>query len=313
MTTPELTPLTDGAIRLRSPRAGDAAVLIGGRDAEIDHWLGPGSDSPEPVGCVEVDGELAGWVDYDTDRSWLGPGEVNVGYAVFPPHRHRGYATRAVQLLMHHLATRTDQVVATLLIDPVNHASLALARRAGFARSTDLDGQAYFKRSVPPLSYSDEVVSIRRPEESDLEADLGAKDDEQIRWMWLPGQRESWEAMTPDEQRAHAAGAFARDEPFGFGTEVDLLGRRGRGALRRLRRLRLGQRPRTPRGSQHLLLRPSRASRQGVREPSRPTDARVPGRPHWLPRGAHSHRFRERRLPPRGGSRRGLSCGPLDQ
>ena len=60
---------------------------------------GPGAKVPAPPVCLEVHGELAGWVDYDVRRSWLSPGEVNVGYALFPTHRHRGYATRAVQLL----------------------------------------------------------------------------------------------------------------------------------------------------------------------------------------------------------------------
>jgi RimJ/RimL family protein N-acetyltransferase len=38
----------------------------------------------------------------------------------------------------------------------------------------------------------------------DLEADLAAKDDEQITWLWLPGQRETWEAMNPGEKHEHA-------------------------------------------------------------------------------------------------------------
>jgi RimJ/RimL family protein N-acetyltransferase len=55
-----------------------------------------------------------------------------------------------------------------------------------------------------PRSYSDGVVTIRRLQTSDLEMDLEAKDDEQITWLWEPGQRENWEAMTGDQQRAHA-------------------------------------------------------------------------------------------------------------
>jgi RimJ/RimL family protein N-acetyltransferase len=197
--------VTDGVVRIRRHGPGDAALLVGGRDAEFHRWLGPGAKEPAPLACIEVDGELAGWVDYDVGRSWLDPGEVNVGYALFPTHRHRGYATRAVQLLMHHLATNTAQGVATLLIDPDNRSSLAVANRAGFARVGDVDGQAYFKRPIPPTSYSDGVVTIRRPRETDLDADLEAKDVEQIRWMWLPGQRESWEAMGAEDKTAHAA------------------------------------------------------------------------------------------------------------
>lgn len=202
---PVLRPVTDGVVRIRPPGAGDAARLVGGRDEEFHRWLGPGAEEPAPLACIEVDRELAGWVDYDVGRSWLVPGEVNVGYALFPAQRHRGHATRAVQLLMHHLATSTAQRVATLLINPDNFPSLDLAERARFHRVGDVDGQRYFKRPIPPLSYSDGVVSIRRPRQTDLAADLEAKDEEQIRWMWLPGERQSWQAMGADEKKAHAA------------------------------------------------------------------------------------------------------------
>jgi RimJ/RimL family protein N-acetyltransferase len=54
------------------------------------------------------------------------------------------------------------------------------------------------------VSYSDGRITIRPLRASDLEADLEAKDDEQIDWLWEPGQRESWESMTPEERREHA-------------------------------------------------------------------------------------------------------------
>ena len=57
---------------------------------------------------------------------------------------------------------------------------------------------------VDPLSYGDGVVTIRRLRASDIDADLAAKDEEQIRWLWEPGQRETWDAMTLEEQRSHA-------------------------------------------------------------------------------------------------------------
>jgi len=68
------------------------------------------------------------------------------------------------------------------------------------------------------IEYSDGVVTIRRQRIEDLDADLEAKDDEQIRWLWLPGQRELWEAMTPSEQRAHATRTLAANgDSFGTG------------------------------------------------------------------------------------------------
>ena len=182
--------------------------------------MGEGSDDPQPTGCIVVGGAIVGWVDFDTDREWLEPGEVNVGYNVFAPRRGEGYATRAVQLLVHHLAVDTDKRTATLLIDPDNGRSLALAARARFCRAGDLDGNRYFKRQVPPLNYTDGVVTIRPQRPGDLDRDVEAKDDEQIDWLWLPGERESWEAMTLDEQRDHALrGLEANAAAFGTGSK----------------------------------------------------------------------------------------------
>lgn len=156
-----LQPTTDGLVTIRPPGEGDAAALIAGRDAEFHRYLGDGDDDPHPTGCVVACGAVVGWVDHDSDRSWLAAGEVNLGYNVFAPHRGRGYATRAVQLLLHHLAVDTDVRIATLLIHPDNHRSLALGARAGFVRRVDLDGNAYLARPVPPLAYADGEVTIR--------------------------------------------------------------------------------------------------------------------------------------------------------
>ena len=208
---------TDGLVLIRAPEPGDARLLIAGRDEEFRRFLGPGSDQPAPAGCICVAGLVVGWVDYDIDRAWLLPGEVNIGLHLFAQHRGSGIATRAVRLLLHHLAVRTSHTTATLLIEPANERSLALATRIGAVRSAHPDG-AYFKRPVPPLSYSDGTLTIRRFQLSDLVADLAAKDEEQIRWLWLPGQREDWEAMTPAKQRAHAtADLRERIEAFGAG------------------------------------------------------------------------------------------------
>ena len=180
--------------------------------------MGEGSTDPKPTGCVVVGDEIVGWVDHDTDRAWLEPGEVNVGYNVFADHRGKGYATRAVQLLLHHLAVDTVHRVATLLIDPANHRSLALASRARFGPCGDLDDNPYFKRPVPPLAYTDGTVTIRPQRVGDLDRDLEAKDDEQAHWLWLPGQRASWEAMTPEERRDHVRrGLAANVAGFGLG------------------------------------------------------------------------------------------------
>jgi RimJ/RimL family protein N-acetyltransferase len=80
---------------------------------------------------IEVGGEIVGWVDYDPGPTWLGVGEVNVGYNVFAPHRRRGYASRALRLLIEVLRDRTDYDRAYFVIDAGNRASLGVARALG--------------------------------------------------------------------------------------------------------------------------------------------------------------------------------------
>jgi RimJ/RimL family protein N-acetyltransferase len=57
---------------------------------------------------------------------------MNVGYYLFPATRESGYASRAVELLLLHLARETEHEVATLLIHRENAGSLRLAQRLGF-------------------------------------------------------------------------------------------------------------------------------------------------------------------------------------
>lgn len=144
--------LSDGVVTIRAPVDGDAATLIAGRDDEFRRYIGPGAEHPQPAGCIVVGGAVVGWVDYDhdDDHAWLAPGEVNVGYSVFPEHRGKGYASRAVQLLLHHLAADTDERTASLLINPDNVRSLAVAERLGFVPAGDIDGSRYFTWTLRP-------------------------------------------------------------------------------------------------------------------------------------------------------------------
>ena len=138
----------DSAVSIRPSTPADKTALIAGRDIESRRFLGEGATEPNPAFCILVSGEIVGWVDFDTDRTWLLPGEVNIGYNVFPPHRSRRYATCAVRLLFDHLAANTEHTVATLLINLDNDASLRVAKRLGCQRQSDLDSNAYFKTQL---------------------------------------------------------------------------------------------------------------------------------------------------------------------
>jgi RimJ/RimL family protein N-acetyltransferase len=149
---PEFQVSTDGVVTLKPPREGDEQLLIAGRDEEFFKWLGPGSESPSPVACIWVDSELVGWVDYDLEHDWLQPGEVNVGYYLFPGARGKGYASRAVALLLAHLREHTGHTTATLVIRRENVQSLRLAHRLGFVQRAELDRGLFFVREVGSIS-----------------------------------------------------------------------------------------------------------------------------------------------------------------
>lgn len=149
MVDPLVGEWTDGTVSLRPSAANDRPTLIAGRDGEFQRFLGQGSPEPDPTAIVlNTAGEIAGWVDCDTDRPWLQSGEANIGYNILPEQRGRGFAKRALALLMTFLAENSELTTATLLIDPANAPSLAVAQQTGFVQHGDIDGQMLFKRDL---------------------------------------------------------------------------------------------------------------------------------------------------------------------
>ena len=123
-------PPSDEVVTLRPFVTADRQIILEGRDDHWSRWLGPGSPDPTPTACIEVNGEVVGWIDADLTPSWLQPGEANVGYSIFPSQRGNSYAARAVRMLATQLAEQGVRTVL-LVIDVANHASLRVARAAG--------------------------------------------------------------------------------------------------------------------------------------------------------------------------------------
>ncbi len=149
MSTPRLNlPIGDGTVTLRASEPEDNEVLVNGRDAVFHRFMGEGHPEPDPVACIIVEDVIVGWIDYDSPRPWLTDGEVNVGYNIFPEYRGRGYATRALELLLRLLQAQPAVHTATALVDPDNEASLRVVIRAGFTRHDDVDGERFYKRTT---------------------------------------------------------------------------------------------------------------------------------------------------------------------
>ena len=121
----------------------------------------PRSDDEHPESLTTVlgpgDEEYLAWLadhhwprdEYlDLEHDWLQPGEVNVGYYLFPAARGKGYASRAVELLLLQLSRATPHTVATLVIDPENDSSLRLARRLGFVEKGEFEKGLFFTRRL---------------------------------------------------------------------------------------------------------------------------------------------------------------------
>lgn len=150
-TAPELT---DGVIILRLMTLTDAEVHLANEDEVTVRFLSGGRSTIETVSawiernrlswesggperCFGIreaaTGELVGMVEANLAAPGYHPGVVaNISYGVYPASRRRGYAARAVGLMVRYLAEKTTADVAVIQYDPPNHASARVVQKAGF-------------------------------------------------------------------------------------------------------------------------------------------------------------------------------------
>jgi RimJ/RimL family protein N-acetyltransferase len=185
------------APHIRSDRAG---ALI----AVTDGLISIRARGPVPRAAVIIgDHQTSGWIGYDERSRLVGTRDVHVRCDLPADLRSNGYGGRAVHLLLHHLATRTAYRTAVLRCTVDDAGMLEVAATAGFATCAAHDGARLLARSVPPVAYGDGVVTIRPLRVADIDRHMEAIDDEQIDWLWEPGDRRRWEALSPAQQREH--------------------------------------------------------------------------------------------------------------
>lgn len=147
---PELPVLTGTLVRLRAWRADDApAIHAACQDPDIQRW----TTVPVPYGPADAEdflarrvpeararGGAAFAVEDLADRSLAGSftllhlaqGVGEIGYWVAPGARRRGLGADALATLASWAFAHAGAHRLELLIEPGNHASRALAARAGF-------------------------------------------------------------------------------------------------------------------------------------------------------------------------------------
>lgn len=145
-------------VELRALTVADAEAHLAGEDDATVRWLSGGRSTLEGTRRylehlaesarrgtgkqgfgVDLDGRLAGYVDYDPDGEpyevaghAIGPGDVNLAYAVHPWARGRGVAVEAVRLVCDRLRATGTGCRALIRVEPGNTASVRVAQKAGF-------------------------------------------------------------------------------------------------------------------------------------------------------------------------------------
>jgi RimJ/RimL family protein N-acetyltransferase/8-oxo-dGTP pyrophosphatase MutT (NUDIX family) len=142
--------LTDGVVLLRPWREEDVEAARAGHDDEIAHWLGldptappdkqhaealdrwregPGDGSTVSF-VVEAEGRVVGTVQVHDQGNGVG----DLWWTLYAGHRGRGYATRAVRLLVDYAIEELGLSRLEARVEPGNERSLRVATRAGLRR-----------------------------------------------------------------------------------------------------------------------------------------------------------------------------------
>lgn len=148
--------LTDGYITLRQFDLSDASQHLAHEDEQIEKWVSGGKSTPETVkawiekniqhwendgpvfnfAITDKSGVLIGMVEANSDQtviSVLQQGDVNISYSLSAEARGKGYATRAVVLIMKLLKSKNFKR-AIIRIDPKNEPSMGIPQRLEFER-----------------------------------------------------------------------------------------------------------------------------------------------------------------------------------
>lgn len=152
---------TDGDLEIRPQELNDTDAHLSGEDDQQRIWLWNDEGREEaalsspserrettrawivtnraafdiggPKFCFSVTlaGTLVGYIDANT-RLDDDPGVANIAYVIYPAFRRKGYATRAVALILAFLREHTTIETARLVIDEGNVASFGVANASGF-------------------------------------------------------------------------------------------------------------------------------------------------------------------------------------
>ena len=153
--------LTDGVIAMRPFRPEDAESHLAGEDEEQIRWLSGGKSTLASVrSWIEsnekswedggpvfnfaiwslADQNLVGMAEANTANlgiEGLESGDANISYGIYPRARGKGYATRAVNLLLQFLKSKKFKR-AVIRIDPRNTYSVTVPIACGFRATGDI-------------------------------------------------------------------------------------------------------------------------------------------------------------------------------